>query len=152
MTDPERPLEQSTLVLGRSQTQSEALWDPHALSWYSPATALDGLPSGGIDGTFAVPVRSDAWSWPTVERENAVRLVSVRPSAGAAALSLNGSISLTDLGSGNVDDGTGLYGWRDTDARRAVFVDSTAYAIADGAIRSAPITTPADTIQTLRLP
>ena len=150
VTDPRRPLEQSTLVLGSSYTSSDALWDPHAFTWYSPNPPIDGQPSGGTDGSFAVPVRGYGWPYTGLSPESSVRIVSVRRAAGAAALSLNGSITLTDqLGVGDPDSGSG---WRAADARRAVFVDSTAYAIADGVIRSAPIATPGATVQTLVLP
>ena len=150
VSDPRNPVEQSTLVLGRSFTSSDALWDPHAFTWYSPVPAVTGIPSGGIDGTFAIPVRSYYQYYGTTS-ESAVRLVTVRPEAGGSALSLNGSISLNDqLNSSH--DATSWESWRQADARRAVFVDSTAYAIADGVIRSAPITAPAQTIETLVLP
>lgn len=150
VTDPKRPVEQSTLILGSSYTASDALWDPHAFTWYSPATPIPGLPTGDSEGSFAVPVRSYRWDASNLSPESSVRIVSVRPSAGSAALSLNGSISLTDrLVAGYTNS---WEGWRPSDARRAVFVDSTAYAIADDVIRSAPIATPAATIETLVLP
>ena len=150
VTDPRQPREQSTLVLGSSYTASDALWDPHAFTWYSPLAPIAGLPSGGVDGTFSIPIRSYAWAGAGLADESGIRIVSVRPSAGAAALALNGSISLTDqLGAGSARP---WEGWRPADARRAVFVDSAAYAIADGVIRSAPIATPAATIETLVLP
>ena len=43
-------------------------------------------------------------------------------------------------------------GWRSGDARRAVFVGSSVYAIGDSAVRSAPIATPAATIATVNVP
>ena len=150
VTDPTQPREQSTLALGSSYTGSDALWDPHAFTWYAPTTPVAGLPSGPDEGSFAMPIRSYAWPYSGVAEESSIRIVSVRPSAGAAALSLNGSISLTDqLAAARAGDRPG---WRSADARRAVFVDSTAYAIADGVIRSAPVAAPAATIETLMLP
>ena len=62
VTDPANPLEQSTLALGDSYTASDALWDPHAFTWYSPASAIGELPAGGNQGTLAIPVRSYASS------------------------------------------------------------------------------------------
>ena len=51
--------------------------------------------------------------------ESGIRIVSVRPSAGAAALALNGSISLTDqLGAGSARP---WEGWRPADARRELY-------------------------------
>lgn len=153
VTDPAAPREQSTLLLGRSYTASDALWDPHAFTWYAPATPVAGLPSAADGGTFAVPVRSYAWPPGGIGDESGVRIVSVRPAAGAAALSLNGSISLTDrLTVGDASVWSGWSGWRAADARRAVFVDATVYAIADGAIRSASIAAPATSIATVDLP
>ncbi len=152
VTDPTTPREQSTLVLATDYASSEALWNPHALTWYSPVPAISGLPSGGIDGTFAVPIRHYGYGDSGGGIESSIRLVSVRPAAGAEALSLNGSIDLSDIlttDAGGMSQGAGS---TLADARRAVFVDSTAYAIADGVIRSAPIANPAATIETLLLP
>ena len=148
VTDPTSPLEQSSLALGDSYTDSDALWDPHAFTWYSPTPAVQGLPSGGTDGTFGIPVRSYGSGHYGTASSSGVRLVSVRPALGAAALSLNGTVSLDDL----LGSQSSWHGWRQGDARRAVFVGSTAYAVADGAVRSAPITAPAQPIATLMIP
>ncbi|MET0509317.1 MAG: beta-propeller domain-containing protein [Burkholderiaceae bacterium] len=146
VTDPANPLEQSTLALGDSYTASDALWDPHAFTWYSPASAIGDLPAGGNQGTLAIPVRSYASSAFGTAAASGIRVVSVRPGQGAAALSLNGTLSMDDL----VNPARYSYdGWRGGDARRAVFVGSTVYGVADGAVRSAPITTPAAVIATV---
>ena len=148
VTDPTRPLEQSTLLLGDSYTESDALWDPHAFTWYSPPTATDDLPGGGSEGTMAIPLRSYA-SWYGTQATSGIRVVSVRPARGASALSSNGTLSMDDLLAAS---GDGYAGWRTGDARRAVFVGSNVYAIADGAVRSAPIATPASPIATVAVP
>jgi hypothetical protein len=146
VTDPANPLEQSTLALGDSYTASDALWDPHAFTWYSPASAIGELPAGGNQGTVAIPVRSYAASAFGTTDASGIRVVSVRPGHGAAALSLNGTLSMDDL----VNPARyGHDGWRSGDARRAVFVGSTVFGIADGAVRSAPVATPAATIATV---
>jgi hypothetical protein len=146
VTDPANPLEQSTLALGDSYTASDALWDPHAFTWYSPASAIGELPAGGNQGTLAIPVRSYASSAFGTIAASGIRVVSVRPGNGAAALSLNGTLSMDDL----VNPARYSHdGWRSGDARRAVFVGSTVFGIADGAVRSAPIATPAATIATV---
>jgi hypothetical protein len=150
VTEPTRPLEQSTLLLGDSYTESDALWDPHAFTWYSPPTATDGLPGGGSEGTMAIPLRSYA-SWYGTQETSGVRVVSVRPARGASALSSNGTLSMDDLLAGNAG-GSNHAGWRNGDARRAVFVGSNVYAIADAAVRSAPIATPASPIATAIVP
>ena len=134
------------LALGDSYTASDALWDPHAFTWYSPASAIGDLPAGGNQGTLAIPVRSYASSAFGTAAASGIRVVSVRPGQGAAALSLNGTLSMDDL----VNPARYSYdGWRGGDARRAVFVGSTVYGVADGAVRSAPITTPAAVIATV---
>ncbi len=148
VTDPTRPAEQSTLLLGDVYTQSDALWDPHAFTWYSPPMASDELPGGGSEGTMAIPIRSYA-SWYGTQATSGVRVVSVRPARGAAALTLNGTLSMDDqlVSGGNVHGG-----WRSGDARRAAFVGSSVYAIGDAAVRSAPIATPAQAIATVSVP
>lgn len=141
VTDPTRPLEQATRLLGSSYTQSEALWDPHAFTFYAPAGDADG-------GTMAIPIRSyHAPSYGTVD-ESGIRLLAVRPSLGAAALSLTGTLAMDDL---RESAATG-FGWRPADPRRAVFVGDTVYGIADGAVRAAPIAMPAAPLGTVRLP
>ena len=55
---------------------------------------------------------------------------------------------MTDL----LDGSMGREGWRGGDVRRGLFVGTTVYAIADGAVRSAPVTEPGATIATLQLP
>ncbi len=148
VTEPTRPLEQSTLLLGDSYTESDALWDPHAFTWYSPPTMTGELPGGGSEGTMAIPLRSYA-SWYGTQATSGIRVVSVRPSRGASALSSNGTLSMDDL----LDAGErGYAGWRNGDARRAVFVGSHVYAIADAAVRSAPVATPASPIATVSVP
>ena len=148
VTEPTRPLEQSTLLLGDSYTESDALWDPHAFTWYSPPTATDDLPGGGSEGTMAIPLRSYASGYGT-QATSGVRVVSVRPARGASALSSNGTLSMDDL---LTPAATRYAGWRNGDARRAVFVGSHVYAIADGAVRSAPIATPASPTATVSVP
>ena len=147
VTDPTRPLEQSTLLLGDSYTDSDALWDPHAFTWYSPPAATGDLPGGGGEGTMAIPLRSYASGYGT-QAASGIRVVSVRPGRGASALSSNGTLSMDDL----LTTSSGYGGWRNGDARRAVFVGSNVYAIADGAVRSAPIATPASPIATVAVP
>lgn len=146
VSNPRQPVEQSTLVLGSLYTSSEALWNPHAFSWYSPEPAIAGLPSGGTEGTFALPFTTSGYYYGPYapDLKTGVMVVSVRPSAGHEALSLNGSLSLTDLASAQ--------GWSAGMAQRAVFVDSMVYGISDTAVRSAPIATPAEPIQTVTLP
>ncbi len=148
VTDPARPLEQSTLALGDSYTASEALWDPHAFTWYSPSAPIGDLPWGAGNGTMAIPVSSFASSAYGTAAASGVRVVSVRTAAGAAALSLNGTVAMDDLMVG-ADASTG---WGRGAARRGVFVGSTVYAVADGAVRSAPIASPTATMSTLVVP
>jgi hypothetical protein len=152
VTDPGAPREQAALELGPADVSSEALWDRHAFSWYSPPTTGEtitaGLPSGGSAGTMAVPVIGRANAWIGSTDQSGLRVVSVRPEAGAAALTLNGTVWMTDL----LDGPFSREGWRSGDVRRGVFVDMAVYAIADGALRSASIAEPDSTIGTLRLP
>jgi hypothetical protein len=149
VTDPTRPLEQSTLLLGDSYTGSDALWDPHAFTWYSPAVPIGSLPWGGSEGTMAIPVRSYASFAYGTPAASGIRVVSVRPSAGASALSLNGTLSMDDLMASS-DSRWG--GWGAGDARRAVFVGGTVYGVAAGAVRAATVATPATPVATIAIP
>ncbi len=141
VTNPLQPVEQSVLLLGDSYTDSDALWDPHAFTFYYPET-------DSPDAVMAVPVRSYASSQYGTGNESGIRLVNVRPGQGGDALRLQGTLDMSDL-LGVRDPGQS---WRSADARRAVFVGDDVYAVSDSAIRSATIAQPASPLGTVSIP
>lgn len=139
VSNPSAPIEQSVLLLGESYTYSDALWDPHAFTYYRPDPQQ-------ADGIMAIPFRSFAWPEYGTRNETGIRLVNVQAAQGAQGLMLRGTLEMSDL----LDNATD--GWRTADARRAVFVDRDVYGVADGVIRSAGIDQPENPLDTLVLP
>ncbi|MEZ5658163.1 MAG: beta-propeller domain-containing protein [Burkholderiaceae bacterium] len=139
--DPGNPREAASVALGDSYTGSDAVWDPHAFTFYRPLPDAD-------PAIVAVPVRSYASSLYRTQTTSGIRLLRVAPSEPAAPLALTGTLSMTDL----LDDALAFEGWRNADARRAVFVGNTVYGISDTAVRAADLADPATPVATVGIP
>ena len=94
VSNPALPVEVGTQVIGDSNSWSEALWEPHALTFY-PATAPDGSQSTWV----GVPVGSD------------IKLLRL---SGTGGLSLQGSLDMAapeyDYARRSVFAGSNVYG------------------------------------------
>lgn len=145
VTNPADPREQSVLTLGDVYTGSDALWDPHAFTFFTPDSARN-------ESLAAIPVRSYAFSAPNApgqaRSQSGVRLIRIDPALGERALELIGTLDMTDL----LNDGLTNGGWRAADARRAIFIGSTLYGVSDTAVRAAPLLDPATPTATLAVP
>lgn len=139
--DPASPRERLSVVLGDSYTDSDATWDRHAFAFHRPVP-------GAEPAYMAVPVRSYASSFYGTGSLSGIRVLRVAPSDGQAPLVLQGTLPMTDL----LGDPRHYDGWRNGDARRAVFVGDSVYAIGDGAVRSAAIADPATPVDTVGIP
>ncbi|MGC1443545.1 MAG: beta-propeller domain-containing protein [Burkholderiaceae bacterium] len=141
VTNPANPLEQSVLSLGDSYVGSDALWDPHAFTYYRP----DPTQAAGY---MAVPIRSYQSTRYGTQSETGIRIVAVNPSELNNGLQLQGTLDMSDL----LTDNNSVGPWRNTDARRAVFIDADVYGVSDAAIRSAPIAQPETVLDTVLIP
>lgn len=139
VTNPASPLEQSVILLGETYTGSEALWDSRAFTFFRPDPAQTG-------GIMAIPFRSYESSRYGTSNGTGIRLVDVQPSQAGDGLQLRGTLDMSDL-----LDNTST-GWRNADARRAVFIGDNVYGVAAGAVRSATTEQPENHLDTLLLP
>ncbi|MEZ5649298.1 MAG: beta-propeller domain-containing protein [Burkholderiaceae bacterium] len=141
VSDPADPRERLSLPLGDSYTDSDATWDPHAFTFYRPVAGAD-------PAIVAIPVRSYLSSWYGTSALSGIRLLSIDPSDPVTPMAPLGTLSMTDL----LPGASSYAGWRSMDARRAVFIDDTVYAVSDGAVRAATIADPATSLGTIAIP
>lgn len=141
VADPASPREAMSIALGDVYTGSDAIWDPHAFTFFRPPSATD-------EALVAVPVRSYGHDFFGTVSFSGIRVLRVAPADATTPLSIRGTLSMTDL----LDESQRYDGWRRTDARRAVFIDDSIYGVSDGAVRAAGIGDPGVPLETVSIP
>ncbi|ACG73234.1 conserved hypothetical protein [Anaeromyxobacter sp. K] len=126
VTDPAAPVAVATARVGEGGSGSDALWDPHAFTWFPGA-------SGG--GLLAIPFVD----WGTGATVSDLRLFRVDPASGITPA---GTLAMGDVYAG-VSGPDWSFAWSPY-VRRGVLADDAAagtfvYAVSDAGVRSARV-------------